>query len=500
MHNPIDFIIEVFSPRRALRRATDRQLLKRYYEAARPSPTRRPIQDGGSGDNVAFAAAHNLRKQARYLDENHDLARGVLHDLVNGIVGTGITSQPMLRTRRGKLAKKANQIIRRKHREWQRRPEVTREMNWVMAQRLACRTWLRDGEIFAQKVTGLRADIQYSSDVPFLLELLESEMVPMDYVAQNRDDTILGIDRDAWGAAKNYKVYKTHPADMFRPQRQELKDVPASRMIHLKFSDRVSQTRGVSLFAPIMIRLDDLKEYEESERIAARVAAAFTGYIKRPDFAANTNVDTSTGRRMFEMSPGLIFDGLGPGEDVGMIKSDRPNTGLESFRQGQIRALTSGTGASNANVSKDFSGTYSSQRQELVVQTVSYGALRNEFVTKFVDDSWRTFIDMLILTGALDGVAFDRDTRYEVEHRGAPMPWIDPLKEAKADEVAVANGFKSQAQVIKDRSGNPDDVIDQVEAEREAHKEKGLTFKYYAGQGTEKSAEGGANAADTPES
>ena len=43
---------------------------------------------------MQFANVH-LRKACRDLDENHDLAIGVLDDLVNWVVGTGLTIEPM---------------------------------------------------------------------------------------------------------------------------------------------------------------------------------------------------------------------------------------------------------------------------------------------------------------------------------------------------------------------------------------------------------------------
>ncbi|QUJ05432.1 phage portal protein [Salmonella enterica subsp. enterica] len=55
-------------------------------------------------------------------------------------------------------------------------------------------------------------------------------------------------------------------------------------MLHLKIHRRLNQARGVTfILAPVIIRLLDLKGYEDSERLAARISAAFAMFIRRSD-------------------------------------------------------------------------------------------------------------------------------------------------------------------------------------------------------------------------
>jgi lambda family phage portal protein len=220
--------------------------------------------------------------------------------------------------------------------------------------------------------------------------------------------------------------------------------------------------------------LDDIKDYEESERIAARIAAAFTAYIKRNgEYETPLNDD---GSRAFEMSPGMIYDNLLPGEDVGMIKSDRPNAGLENFRNGQLRAVAAGTGTRFSSISKNYNGTYSAQRQELVEGGLGYRRLFNTLLHHFYWPIWRTFIDAAILSGALripGGI--DLPSVYRPEFRPPALPWIDPKKELDAFKTAVECGFKSRHQVIRDMGGDPSTVDQQLAAD---------DFDYRPGQTT----------------
>ena len=53
-----------------------------YYEGARSDPARKQRRETGSADVATMRAGHSLREQARHLDQNYDIARGVLNILV----------------------------------------------------------------------------------------------------------------------------------------------------------------------------------------------------------------------------------------------------------------------------------------------------------------------------------------------------------------------------------------------------------------------------------
>ncbi|MFK5131516.1 phage portal protein, partial [Glaesserella parasuis] len=142
------------------------------------------------------------------------------------------------------------------------------------------------------------------------------------------------------------------------------------------------------------VRLADLKDYEESERVAARIAAALTMYIKKGDPALFDPDDVSKENRYFDIAPGQVVDDLKPGEDIGLINSNRPNTNLESFRNGQLRATAAGTRSSYSSIARDYNGTYSSQRQELVESFEGYAVLQDHFVASISRPIYREWLRM----------------------------------------------------------------------------------------------------------
>ncbi|MFP1462800.1 phage portal protein [Escherichia coli] len=63
-----------------------------------------------------------------------------------------------------------------------------------------------------------------------------------------------------------------------------------------------------------------------------------------------------------------------------MVKSDRPNPNLETFRNGQLRAVAAGSRLSFSSAARNYNGTYSAQRQELVESTDGYLILQDCFI------------------------------------------------------------------------------------------------------------------------
>lgn len=312
--------------------------------------------------------------------------------------------------------------------------------------------------------------------------MIEADHLPLGYDDATKNIK-QGVERNAWGRSLAYHIYKQHPGDTSYIYDTKLKRVSTDRMLHLKIAQRIRQTRGVSVFASVIRRLEDMKDYEESERIAARVAAALTGFIKKgtiedytgPGVDADGNPKTN---REFSMKPGMIFDGLLPGEEVGTIDSNRPSGLLTAFHDTMTRFFSAGIGASNSSVSRNYNGTYSAQRQELVEGWGNYQALTQWFVGQFSRPIWHRFVSIAVLSGQIKLPSdLDMHTLYDADFRGPAMPWIDPEKEAKANRLLERCGYKSAPQIIRERGGVPKDTMDQTERWRKQADDKGLIFE-----------------------
>lgn len=464
----IENIIRSLFPVLALKRAKARAMT-RLYDAAQTSSHHKAVKSGGySGDAVMSNAGSKLRSWCRYLDENHDIAIGILDTLCDRIIGAGLTIEPMVSSKTGVLNEKVNQQLRDLWTQFWMRPEVTRELPGNEVERMLCRSWLRDGEVLTQHVMGVRSDLVHSSAVPYSIELIEADMLPFDLEDGN---IINGVEKNAWGKPIAYHLLKEHPGDVMLPYSRTTsatKRVSADIITHLKLSRRIKQTRGVPILHGVIQRLADIKDYEESERIAARIAASFTAFIRRDvDFAQELDIDATS--RTFAMNSGMIFDNLLPGESVETIGTDRPNTNLGTFRNDQLRAVAAGSSTHYSAISNTYDGTYSAQRQEMVEAAPGYGRMNKFFVHSQMMPIWRNFVDMARVSGQLKIPAgIDEATLYAPMIRAPGMPWIDPKKEVEADALAVEKGFKSRPQVIRERGGDPAAVDKERENDKAA--------------------------------
>lgn len=476
--NAVDHVIAFFSPAAGVRRLAARNLLNQY-EAAKPSRNRKGARDGRPPNAQVQQGAVALRGLARHLEQNHDIARGALRVLINNVVGpNGIGIEPQPRRKDGSIHEEYAAALRKAYRDWAQKPEVTQRHTWSKAQRLVCKTWIRDGECFAQRLIGTVPLLDHGTKVPYSLELFEPDMIPLDYHDPGRGIQ-QGIERNTWGKPTAYWGYKDFPGESFTKRGYELKRIEASRMLHIASVDRIGQMRGVSEFASVITRLEDIKDYEESERVAAKVAASLTAYVKKgaPEEYGAGGDGTPGQPRELHFSPGMIIDNLGVGEEIGMIDSNRPNPNLVTFRQGQLRAVAAGLGGSYSSIARDYSGTYSSQRQELVEQWIHYAVLCDEFVGQFVQPTWNDFVQAAHLSGVVPIPRdVDPETADDALFVGQSMPWIDPLKEALAWHSLVEDGFASEVEVMRKRGANPRDVLEQILAHREECRKKGLVF------------------------
>jgi lambda family phage portal protein len=230
----------------------------------------------------------------------------------------------------------------------------------------------------------------------------------------------------------------------------------------------------VSPFAAIITRLDDIKDYEESERVAAKVAASMAAMIVKgtPDFY---DPDKTADPREIKFTPGMVFDDLMPGESVEVIDSKRPNPNVETYRNGQLRAAAAGLGVSYSSMAKHYDGTYSAQRQELVEQWVHYAVVAQAFTAQFVRPVWERFVGVAITAGLLDIPAdLDPQTLDDALYIGQAMPWIDPKKEAEALEKQEQAGYMSGPEIIRRRGANPREVLEQEAAWRKRLRDRGV--------------------------
>lgn len=482
--NIVDRILKPVFPGLVLKRiAADHAI--QAFEAAKVTRTHKAARQSKSADASLQIAGVSLREQSRHLDENHDLVTGIFDRLEERVVGgSGIAVEPLPLDKSGDVHTIFAAQLKRAYAEWSLCPETSGELTRPQMERLVCRTWLRDGEALGQLLLGKVSNFTHLHAVPFSIELLEPDYLPWNY-NDAANGVVQGITRDAWRRVKGFNLLTQHPGSVLGYASSfKTKFVPADRMLHIANRKRIGQSRGQPLLHAVLTRLADIKDYEESERVAARISAALAMFIKKgspddytPSPGAAGGDGQAVGARSIPIAPGMVFDGLMPGEDVGMIESNRPSQFVESFRNGQLRAVAAGTRMGYSTATRSYNGTYSAQRQELVESQLGYDQLQHEFIDYWSRKVYRTFVEMALLSGVLRAPPdLDMTSVYNAVYQGPVMPWINPVQEANAWKLLVEAGFADEAEVSRARGRNPQELKASRTAEIKTNRAAGLVF------------------------
>ncbi|MEO6660711.1 MAG: phage portal protein, partial [Burkholderiaceae bacterium] len=464
----------------------DQQLtvLARVHEATRPSRNRKIAGDFGSANSIVSQDARILRDQARHLERNHDIARNALNILEQNTVGSGIDVIPAPRQAGQAIDQGLAQALRDLWDDWWDRPEVTWAHDFGKCQQLLARSLYRDGESLFQTLAGPIPGLEHGTLVPFSIEMFEADLLPLDFNDAKRG-ILQGVERNAWGRRLAYHLFRRHPGE---PGAYDVHTdrVLAEHVHHIALVDRIHQVRGLSVFASAITRMEDIKDYEDSERIAAKVAASLSAQIIKgqpenygqSDLTSGALLATGDAGREYSsltMRPGMIADDLLPGERVEMIDSKRPNPNAETFRSGQLRAASGGIGVSASSLMRDYGGSYSAQRQELVEQWGAYQKAGEFYIAQVVRPIWRKFVQAAVLSGQ---VRMPRG--WTLQQMSAAtyvrpiMPWIDPKKEAEARAVQEDRGWVAPQKNVLEMGSDPNDVLQQMAEWRAARAAHGI--------------------------
>jgi lambda family phage portal protein len=477
--NAIDKMISYFNPEKGLSRAKARRSLKvqARYEATKPNRQIKNPAEYRDANGVNEGQIRTLRGQARHLDENYDFVSGGLDVLVRNTVGAnGIAVIPMPRNAEGELNKELAKQLRHLWIDFCEQPEVTKQLNWATACQLMARSLFRDGEVFSKSIIGNVAGLDHKTTVPYSLELLEA-----DYCPESLSSAAItqGVEFNAWSQPVAFHFTDNHPgANSYSIMTRR---ISADRVDHLKMVKRLGQARGITPLASAINRLNALSEYEHHEQIAAAIGASMAAYIQKgdaSDYAAPTDeagnpVDI---KRDFQINGTSLFE-LEEGETMGTVQSNRPSGLLTPYVKFMMKGFAAAIGTSHSSTAKDYDGSYSAQRQELVEITENYRLLTGVIVSKWVRPVWRRFVEtaLLLLPPELwDGV--ETKSLSDAVFMGPQMPWIDPLKEANAFDKLVAMGVASPQEIITKRGLNPIDVLDQIEEWKSECAARGIQF------------------------
>jgi len=305
------------------------------------------------------------------------------------------------------------------------------------------------------------------------LKLLNSEQVwrPLTRVLPDKRRIFAGVELDMNGKRVGYWVIPYQmdlPWAIFpMPER-----IGADDLLHCFVAPFPGSVRGISWLTPVATRLLELDRAEDALIARLNTSALHCGFIRDVDgasgYAAEAQPGAASGKPEISMEPGSLRI-LPPGTDV-VFPNNLPDTaGANDFLRHILRSVAAGGGVPHSLLTGDLSDVnYSSARMGLESFKRSVARLqRSVLVAQLLQPVWERFVTVEILSGRLAARDFEDnpDNYYAVDFRWPGWASLDPVKDAQADGIALANRTKSRAEIIAGRGRDIEDVDREIEAD-----------------------------------
>lgn len=452
-------------------------------------------KEGRDLDEYLQGELGTLRARSRWMGRNNDYGKKWQRTLRTNVAGPhGILLEMDVGGAIDKPDHKANQIIEEQWALWGKRGKCTvdRQMSWVDAQQLYIKTMAEDGEVFVQRV---RSRPGPKNPHGFQLKFIPATRLGTAIngpakIKGNR--IIMGVEVNEDGAPVAYHFYSSEGTDVWQGYRTVR--ILAEEILHSFIMDEVGQHRGVPWAHTALDRLKLLDGYEETELVAARVASSKVAYWKKdkdaaPFEGAATGEETvasddpnDTGgtrtRLVEELDPGRVYNPP-PGVELEMIDPQHPAANFSPFISAVLRGAASGMDISYETLANDRSQVnFSSIRQGELKDRDGWQSHQRFMIEHLMTWAFEEWLEWAFVAVAarFAPLSYARIDEFMAAAKWAPRgwQWIDPYKEAKAEEVELSMMTTSRTAIAKKRGINIKDVFSDTHKEKEAAAAKGI--------------------------
>lgn len=429
------------APTAAIRRAHAFAALdaSRAYDGAmtgrRGKSFRGSLQDSANGE--IGPALHKLRERSSDLVRNTWIGSRCVDVLASHVIGTGIT-----------VAWK-DERLQKLWNEWVLVSDIEGESDFNGQQLIAFKSMLERGDAGVRMVPR-----QLGGDrrIPLALQTVEGDLIATERngVFEGKKSR-LGVVLGDWNERLGYWLHPEHPGEMaLLPQNVGIMPhfVPRAEFCHLYRILRAGQVRGVPLLAPTLMTIRDYMDAVDAMIVKLRMEACYGLIINSADPVKNM-ADAQirkdeAGRNVEGMSPGMIYraklgesvqafspSGSGQFEPVGL-------SALMGIASGGLITYDQLTGdLRQANYSSLKAGDRILRRLVAQIQWL-------QMVPQLMHRITERWLEMAILAGEVRA----RKAPYERSYVMPAIEAIDPLKDLKADILAVRSGRMSPQEFI----------------------------------------------------
>ena len=415
----------------------------RRYEAASRSPRMQTWYTPATDATNSINDPSLIRERARDIVRNNPWGQKGLTSIVSNSVGFGIRCQ---------IHSKSKARLVQVQKIWESWAETTAcdadGMGDVYhLQGLVMRSLVEAGEVLVRLRPRRPED---RLPVPIQLQVIECDLIAddnaLEYQIEKGNTLLRGIEFDVLGRRVAYHLRRHHPgSSSVYMNPLETVRVPANEIIHLFRKDRPGQERGVSWFAPVIVTLRELAQYEDAYLVRQKLANLMCGFLisdNPNDFYDELQQELPT------LTPGTMY-ALRPGSEI-VFNSPPPAGEDPAYRDSCLRRVAAGLGITYEALTGDLSSVnFSSAR----MGAQEMGRNIDQWV-------WSLFIPRFcerVLEWFLDAVEMQGIPVTDVTGEWTPpaRTVVDPSKEFKSLSDACRNGFISLPEAIRRQGYDP---------------------------------------------
>lgn len=415
--------------------------------------------------------------------QNNPSIRGAIKRIANNCIRRGIRPQFQFRDRAGVLSSATNSAWERLFGRWARHADLTGRLSLWRMQRLVLAHMWSDGGCLIHRVW----DDSIPGIPPLRLELLEVDH--MDTTVDGRlpsgNLARAGKEYDGRGRCVAYHLFPTHPHDYQGEVSLRSVRYPATDIIDIYDPERISQTMALPWLVAVVMESFNLEEYRDYVKIAAKLEAAFSLFVKSsfpdmgtpgiglqqvPGQAAPSDWPTSWNDMPDYIEPGRIQT-LPYGTDIVAAGHSRPGQQYDPFVKESRRTQSVGLGMSYEAYANDHSdASYSSTRSGALEERLSYGGMQ-QFLNETANDritAW--FIEAAWMAGLnpapMPGFAADPWPWLEAVVQQDPgWTWVDPLKDGQASKIKIEQVLSTRRREAAQQGNDFDELLAESEEE-----------------------------------
>lgn len=439
------------------------------------------VPSRANANTLVSQSGKTVLARARYLVRNNAYALGATEAFTANLIGGGILPS-------WKEGAPGKAELSARWKEWADEADSENLTDFYGLLRRVGRELFVAGECF------IRRRPRYLSDglsVPLQLQLMPSEICPTEWMLKLESGNWIrqGIEFDPRGRRVAYHFWKVNPGDITQSfDFGKLHRVPASEVVHVHDPLEAGQIRGLPRLTAAIVPLWEIDGYDDAE-VARKKTAALLGVFfsrddpegelfdkYREDQAKNTD-----GVAEITLEPASAYV-LPPGTKTSVLEPADVGNNYEAFQYRMLTRICAALGLPYASVTGDLvKANYANQRAALLEMRRRMEALQySVIVHQACRPIMRWFLDGVDLKGdiALKDYADNPRAYLQGVNWIAPKwAWIDPLKDAQAEAIAVDNGFKARDDVIEAQGDDPTETDMRIAASQKRVRDFGIVLK-----------------------